>query len=338
MSVDILVIAEAAPSSGALTASSLELLGAAQRVLQAAGGGTVAAAIAGAGVAALAPELAAHGAQQVLIADDPSLGTYLGEAYVPILEQAIGHADPAVVLLAHSAGGRELAPRLAFRLGCGLVTDCTALRVEGSAPSLAGRLALTKPVYGGSAVAEYAPDADATCVMATLRPRSFEPPARSDGASPEIVQLDVSAAPSHARVVEVVREAAEGPRLKDAKVVVSGGRGLGGPENWHLVEELAAALGGAVGATRAVTDAGWVPPTHQVGLTGTTVTPDLYVAAGISGAVQHIAGMSGSRTIVAVNRDPEANIFKHARFGVVGDVKQVLPALTARVKELRGSA
>jgi electron transfer flavoprotein alpha subunit len=134
-----------------------------------------------------------------------------------------------------------------------------------------------------------------------------------------------------------VKEAVgSGPRLKDAKAVVSGGRGVGGPENWHYVEELAGALGAAVGASRAVTDAGWVPPTHQVGLTGTTISPDLYVTVAVSGAVQHIAGCSGSRNIVAINRDPDANIFRHARFGVVGDYSKVVPALTRRIKELRG--
>src|SRR5438309_655058 len=142
---------------------------------------------------------------------------------------------------------------------------------------------------------------------------------------------------SGVEVLEEIREqASTGPKLKDAKVIVSGGRGLGGPENWHVVEELAQLLGGAVGATRAVTDAGWVPPSHQVGLTGATVAPDLYITIGISGAVQHIAGISGARNVVAINRDADANIFKYARYGVVGDWKQILPAFTQRLKELRG--
>ena len=139
------------------------------------------------------------------------------------------------------------------------------------------------------------------------------------------------------KVLDTVKEvAASGPRLKDAKVVVSGGRGLGGQDNWHAIEELAEPLEAAVGATRAVTDAGWVAPSLQVGLTGVTITPDLYITVAVSGAVQHIAGCSGARNIVAINKDPDANIFKHARYGVVGDWKQVLPAFTAKVKELRG--
>ena len=138
-------------------------------------------------------------------------------------------------------------------------------------------------------------------------------------------------------VLEEIREqAASGPRLKDAKIIVSGGRGLGGPENWKFVEELAQVLGAAIGATRAVTDAGWVSPSQQVGLTGSTVAPDLYITIGISGAVQHIAGISGARNVVAINRDGDANIFKYARYGIVGDWKQVLPAFTQRLKELRG--
>jgi electron transfer flavoprotein alpha subunit len=197
---------------------------------------------------------------------------------------------------------------------------------------------LTKPVYGGSALAEYAPEAPGAPLLATLRPRAFAPAVREDGGAAEVVPLAVPGPgpEPRARVVETVREVSEGPRLKTAPVVVSGGRGLGGPEHWHYVEELAAALGAAVGATRAVTDAGWVPSSLQVGLTGTTVTPDLYVALGISGAVQHIAGCSGARTIVAINRDPEANIFRYARYGVVGDLQQVLPAMIDRVRELRG--
>ena len=349
MSANVLVVAETqtGPDGGAALAPiTFELFGAAHQLLAAEGSGIVAAVVAGSNIHTLAADLAAYGAGRVYVADDPSLAAYLGEAYVPVVEQAIRQAEPDVVLLGHTSTGRDLGARLAFRLGCGLVTDCTGLRVEapaagGDSAAFASRLVITKPVYGGSAVAEYAP-AGGACQFVTLRPRAFQPAQAHKDAGPlELVELPIAAAgaaAARARVVDVVREAATGPRLKEAKIVVSGGRGLGGPEHWHYVEELAAALGAAVGATRAVTDAGWVPPSHQVGLTGTTVTPDLYVAAGISGAVQHVAGCSGSRTIVAINRDPDANIFKHARYGVVGDVRQVLPALTDRIKQLRGTA
>jgi electron transfer flavoprotein alpha subunit len=299
---------------------------------------SLAAVLVGSGVRPLAEDLAAHGAERVYVADASRLGSYLAEAYTPIVVQAVREAQPAVVLFGHTANGRELAPRVAFRLGCALVTDCTDLRIDPPGPD--GTLVLTKPVYGGSAVAEFVAEEPAACQMATVRPRTFEPAERQEGRREAVVELEAAldAEAQRARVVETVREAAEGPRLKDAKIVVSGGRGLGGPENWHYVEELAAALGAAIGASRAVTDSGWVPASLQVGLTGTTVCPDLYITVGISGAVQHMAGCAGARSIVAINRDPNANIFRHARYGVVGDYRQVLPALIERIKELRGHA
>jgi electron transfer flavoprotein alpha subunit len=232
-------------------------------------------------------------------------------------------------LLTHAGSGRDLGPSLAYRLGTGIVTDSTALRVDG------GELVITKPVFGGSAIAEFS--IASTPRVVTLRPRAFEtdqPPAPREA---KVEALEVPAPDGAIEVLEEIREqATTGPRLKDAKVIVSGGRGLGGPDNWKYVEELAQVLGGAVGATRAVTDAGWVPPSLQVGLTGATVAPDLYITIGISGAVQHIAGISGARNVVAINRDADANIFKYARFGVVGDWKQIVPAFTQRLKELRG--
>jgi electron transfer flavoprotein alpha subunit len=233
-----------------------------------------------------------------------------------------------VVLLIHAPIGHELAARLAFRLNSGLVTDCTAMRVEG------GELVLTKPVYGGSAIAEYS--IATRPQVATLRPRAFEAVESPTAAEARIEALAVpDSAPAAQVLEEITEQTATGPRLKDSKIVVSGGRGLGGPENWHYIDELAQVLGAAVGATRAVTDAGWVPTSLQVGLTGATIAPDLYITVGISGAVQHIAGISGARNVVAINRDADANIFKYARYGVVGDWKQILPALTERLKELR---
>jgi electron transfer flavoprotein alpha subunit len=217
---------------------------------------------------------------------------------------------------------------LAYRLGTGIVTDATALRVEG------GDLVFTKPVFGGSAIAEFS--ISSSPKVATLRPRAFEAAESPTSTQAQVETLSVPETGGTVEVLEEIREqATSGPRLKDAKVIVSGGRGLGGPDNWHYVEELAQVLGAAIGATRAVTDAGWVPPSLQVGLTGATVAPDLYITVGISGAVQHIAGISGARNVVAINRDADANIFKYARFGVVGDWKQIVPAFTQRLKELR---
>lgn len=322
----VLVVAEG--SEGGLAPISAELLGIGRRLADEVGG-PLSALLIGSGVDPLAAQLGTLGAQTVYLADDPALAAFEGERYAALAEQAIRQAQPTIVLLGQTLAGRDLAVRLAFRFETGLATDCTDLRIED------GLLVMTKPVYGGNALAEYVCP-EARPQMATIRPRAFEPAAEGAGGQPEVVRLDTSGVQGRAQVLETVRAAATaGPSLKDAKVVVTGGRGLGGPENWHYIEELAEALGAAVGATRAVTDAGWVPPALQVGLTGVTVTPDLYIAVGVSGAVQHIAGCSGARNIVAINRDPEANIFKHARYGVVGDWKQVLPAFIQKVKELR---
>ncbi len=191
-----------------------------------------------------------------------------------------------------------------------------------------------RPVYGGNAVAvvscEYTPQ------MAAIRPKAYEPLDADTSRQGQVISFPVELDDSQARsrVVDVVREEAAGIKLEDARVVVSGGRGLGGPDPFQELEELAKLLGGAVGASRAAVDAGWVPPSYQVGLTGKTITPDLYITVAISGASQHMAGCSGAKTIVAINRDAEANIFKEARYGVVGDWQQVIPALTEAVREL----
>jgi len=322
----VLVVAEA--TGGTLAAISAELVGAGRRLADGLGADLYAILL-GSGIEAAAQELAKLGPTRVLVADDAVLADLQADAVVGALNAVVGDRAPKVVLFGQTPAMREAAVRLAFRVGAGIATDCTGLRVED------GTVVMTKPVYGGAAIAEYAAEGDTS--IATIRPRAFEAATVGDAAAPvEPVTLPSGLA-SRTKVVDTVREeATAGPRLKDAKLVVSGGRGIGDPSNWHVIEELAGALGAAVGATRAVTDAGWVPPTHQVGLTGTTISPDLYVTVGVSGAVQHIAGCSGSRNIVAINRDPDANIFRHARFGIVGDYKNVLPSLTKRIQELRG--
>jgi electron transfer flavoprotein alpha subunit len=322
----VLVVAETI--DGALAPISAELIGAGTKLAEELGT-TVTAALLGNNLGAASASLAELGATRVLVADDERLADLSTDPTVTVLAAIVRAEEPAAVLFGHTPNLREAAIRLAYRLGTSITTDATALRAED------GQVVITKPVYGGAAIAEYMTDAGPA--IATLRPRAFpaaEPSGQSATVEPVELPADLS---SRTKVVETVLEAAaSGPRLKDAKTVVSGGRGLGGPENWPVIEELAGALGAAVGATRAVTDAGWVPPTHQVGLTGTTISPDLYVTVAVSGAVQHIAGCSGSRNIVAINRDPDANIFRHARFGVVGDYQKVVPAFTKRVKELRG--
>jgi electron transfer flavoprotein alpha subunit len=325
---EVMVIAEV--TDGGLAPISAELVGIGRKLADE-GGVPLTAVLVGHDVGGVAQELAQLGPDRVLVADDPELAAYRGDAYLAVLTPLIKQRTPDILLLGQTPNMRELAARLAFRLETGLTTDCTGLRLED------GTLVMTKPVFGGSAMAEFTVD-EARPQMATIRPRVFEPASPGAGRVGEIEQVSAELdAASRVKVLDTVKEvAAAGPRLKDAKVVVSGGRGLGGPENWHYVEELAGSLGAAVGATRAVTDAGWVPPAMQVGLTGATITPDLYITVGVSGAVQHIAGCSGARNIVAINKDPDANIFKHARFGVVGDYKPVVEALTKRIKELRG--
>ena len=322
----VLLIAEA--SGEQLVPTTAELVGEGVR-LAAEVGGPVTVLLAGKNVQGLAASLGQLGAEKVLVADSQGPAPPSPEWVLSAAEQAARRVQPEVILLTHAGGGRDLGPSLAYRLGTGLVTDSTALRVEG------GELVITKPVFGGSAIAEFSIASSPKVV--TLRPRAFETDQAPTAREAQVEALEVAAPDGAIEVLEEIREqATTGPRLKDAKVIVSGGRGLGGPENWKYVEELAQVLGAAVGATRAVTDAGWVPPSLQVGLTGATVAPDLYITIGISGAVQHIAGISGARNVVAINRDADANIFKYARYGVVGDWKQIVPAFTQRLKELRG--
>jgi electron transfer flavoprotein alpha subunit len=241
----------------------------------------------------------------------------------------IDAASPSVVLFAHGADTRDWVPQLAARIGAGLVMDCTGVDVEGDA------LVVTKPVNGGGVVAEYAIRGKPQ--LATLRASAFQP--GSGTAAAERIRLELPAGSEASRVTVLEEQSAAksaGPRLKDAKIIVSGGRGVGGPENWHYIEEASAALGAAVGCSRPVADSGWVPSSHQVGLSGTMVAPDLYIAVGISGAAQHLAGISAARTVVAINNGADADIFSRADYGIVEDYREVLPAFVARVKQLRG--
>ncbi|MEE8242936.1 MAG: electron transfer flavoprotein subunit alpha/FixB family protein, partial [candidate division NC10 bacterium] len=236
------------------------------------------------------------------------------------------------ILLPGDSLGRDLAGRLAFRLQTGIVTEVIDIDVHASEKSLR----FSRQTYGGKAIAAIVPKAFP--VVATLKPRTFDPAARAgDRTGTEIpVEGPLDAAQPRTRLVERIQEETTGVKLEDAQVVISGGRGLGGPEGFELLVELARVLKGAVGSSRAATDAGWVPSSMQVGQTGKTVSPDLYIAVGISGATQHVAGISGAKTIVAINTDPEASIFKVAHLGIVGDYKAILPPLIAKCRELVG--
>lgn len=259
---------------------------------------------------------------------EPALETAPGEAGLVALEAAARATAPEVVLLPADSSGRDWAPRLGKRLGAGVVTEVTGWEVAD------GALRFHRLTFGGKARATYA--ARRPIVVATVKPGAASALAPDASRSGEVRDLGVSIPldPSWPTVVEAATEPSAGPRLDDAKIIVSGGRGLGGPENFSYLRELADILGAAVGASRAAVDAGWVPQTWQIGQTGKSVAPNLYLAVGISGASQHLVGCSRAKTIVAINTDKDAPIFDVARLGVVGDFKEVLPALDAALKEI----
>jgi electron transfer flavoprotein alpha subunit len=260
--------------------------------------------------------------------DAPALRTFTPAAHGRALAAAAKATGASLVLLGASAQGKDLAPAAAARLGTSPVADATRSVVAG------GKVSWVRPVYAGKALATV--ETDGPVAVVSLRPNAFEP--GPEGPAGAVEAFDPGVPESDVRVVlrEVLAPAAKRVDLTEADVVVSGGRGLKGPEHFHLVEGLAAALGGVVGASRAVVDAGWRPHSEQVGQTGKTVAPKLYVALGISGAIQHLAGMSSSRCIVAINKDPEAPIFKVADYGLVGDAFEIVPALTKAVLEAKG--
>jgi electron transfer flavoprotein alpha subunit len=273
----------------------------------------------------------ALGADKVYLVQDPLLGEPQNDAYLSAFEYACKEISPGVVLIGRTAMGRDIGPRLAFRLGVGVAQDC----VEVSMDSTSGRVTAIRPVYGGNAMARVT-FSSANPQVVILRAKVYEAPEADSSGTGEVVTMQPNLAPTviKARLVETVKGESEGVRLEDAHVVVSGGRGLGGPEPFQQLEDLARLLHGAVGASRAVCDAGWLPHSYQVGLTGKTITPDLYITVAISGASQHMAGCSASKHIVAINKDADANIFKSSSFGVVGDWNKVLPSFIEAVREL----
>ena len=304
-----------------------ELLNGALGVLSKAAslGDEVAGVVIGSDVRALADEAGKFGAARVYVADDPQLEAPLPQPRVDVLAKLVGETNADTVLFANSVLAADTAAGLAARLDAGLNWDLVDV-VQSD-----GKLVGTRPALQDSVYVDVG--WTSTPQLALIRTGSFDPAA--SGGSAEIVDVDVQLEDfsTKARMVEQAHEESEGPSIEDADVVVAGGRGLGGPENFTLVEELAKALGGAVGATRAVVDAGWYPYPAQVGQTGKTVSPKLYIACGVSGAIQHKVGMQGSGVIVAINKDPNAPIFEFADLGVVGDVHQVVPKLTELVRE-----
>lgn len=319
----VLVFGEVA--AGQLTPASLEVA-AAGASLSRALGGPLHGALIGSDLAAASAQFR-RAVASVYLAEGPQYREYLAHARVAAAEAAIMACSPSVVLFTHTLATREWVPQLAARLDTGLVMDCTALAVEGD------ELVATKPVYGGSVLGEFL--IRGTRRMATVRTGVFLP--QRDAYTGETVRIDppLPAQTNITFISETTASAAGGPSLKDARIVVSGGRGLGAAENWRYIEDMALLLGAAVGCSRPVADSGWVSTSCQVGLSGTCVTPDLYVAVGISGAVQHLAGISAAKTVVAINIDSAADIFTRANYGVVSDYRDVLPAFGERVRQLR---
>ena len=308
---------------------ALEGLGAGRKLADVLGQ-QLSAVLVGSNIGSLAQQAIASGAERVYVIDDPLLKDYQADAYVSVMEKVINQVKPLVLILGQTDSGRDLAPRLAFRLGKAVTMDCVDLAIDPASK----RLLQTKPVYGGNALAVFVSETDPQ--MVTIRTKAMtalEPDASRKG---EIVNIaaGLDASTIRTRVLNRVVEEVAGIKIEDAGTVVSGGRGIGSAEGFKQLEELAKLLKGAVGASRPPCDNGWVPDTVQVGLTGKIIAPELYIAVAISGSSQHMSGCSGAKTIIAINKDKEANIFRHARFGVVGDWKKVLPAFTAKVREL----
>lgn len=287
----------------------------------------------GSRASSLAQEAIAYGADNVHVAEDPFLDQYHPEAYTQVMANLCKALLPSIVLMGYTDIGSDLAPRLNGRLGGGLAMDCMSLSIDPSTRLLVA----TRPVFGGNAHATMVAKT-ARPQMATIRPKTVPPAERNDSRQGKVIPVEGKVDPSalKIKVVERIREEVEGVKLEDAEVVVAGGRGIGSAKNWEMIQELARVLGGAVGATRPACDEGWAPVSAQIGQSGKVVSPKLYIAVALSGAMSHISGHLGSKYIVAINKDKEANIFNVAHYGIVADYKEVLPALTAKLKELKG--
>ncbi|MCB9529593.1 MAG: electron transfer flavoprotein subunit alpha/FixB family protein [Myxococcales bacterium] len=318
----IIVLAE--QQNGKLANATLHAIGAARQLVAAVGGGFDVA-VAGAGVRGVAEALQGYGAGKVYLAEHPALEGYTAQAYAQAFHRAVSASGATIVVAAASSVGKDCTPRVAARLDAGMASDVIRIAKEGNT------LVYTRPMWAGSVLGRVKINTDIQVL--SVRPTEFEK-AEPTGGQSAIEAIDAGVDTKSLRMKYVGLDAAESnrPALTDADVVVSGGRGLKEPSNFKLVEKLADLLGGAVGATRAVVDAGWVPNDWQVGQTGKVVAPKLYIAVGISGAIQHLAGMKGSKTIVAINKDPDAPIFQVADYGLVADLFDVVPELTSKLQ------
>lgn len=321
MAKKILVIGEV--RHGEIRKVSFEAIAAAKEI---ADGGEIAALLLGKGAGSLADQFFQYGADRVIVADNDHLQTYTPEGYTQAVIQMIEKENPDGIILGHTSIGKDIAPRVAAKLNSGLVSD--AVRVE----NVGGEYIFTRPIYSGKAFEKAV--VKEGLVFATIRPNNIAVPEKDESRTGEVSTVHVEIKDLRTIVKEVVRKTAGGVDLSEAKIIVSGGRGVKNADGFKVLQELADVLGGAVGASRGACDAGYSDYALQIGQTGKVVTPDLYIACGISGAIQHVAGMSNSKVIVAINKDPEAAIFNVADYGIVGDLFEVVPLLTEEFKKV----
>lgn len=323
MAKGVWIVAE--QRGGALRKVSFEIASAARKLADQLGE-EVSAVLVGSGIEGLAPELAKYGVDKVYVADDAIFADYTTDAYSAAVAKVVKENDPSILLLAASVQGKDLSAALAGKLATGMASDCTDLKIEG------GKMVAVRPMYAGKAFGEVV--VESYPQMASLRPNVF--PVVENAKAGAVTKFD-AAIPADAlktKVLETQQDASGKIELTEANIIISGGRGMKGPDEYKLLEELAGLLGAAVGASRAAVDAGWRPQTDQVGQTGKVVSPNLYIACGISGAIQHLAGMSSSKYIVAINKDEEAPIFAKADYGIVDDLFKVVPEITAACKKI----
>jgi electron transfer flavoprotein alpha subunit len=323
MAKGVWIVAE--QRDGALRKISFELASTARKLADQTGD-EVCAILLGSGIESLAAELGKYGVDKVFVGDNAAMEPYITEAHAAVVAKVVKENDPAILLLGASVQGKDLSARVAAKLATGLATDCTDVKLDG------GKLVAIRPMYAGKCFGEVV--TSTTPQMASLRPNVF--PAAENAKAGAVVKVDaaVDAASIKSKILEIQKDTSGKVDLTEATVIVSGGRGMKGPEGYTILEELADVLKGCVGASRAAVDAGWRPQKDQVGQTGKVVSPNLYIACGISGAIQHLAGMSSSKYIVAINKDAEAPIFTKADYGVVDDLFKVVPELTNACKKL----
>jgi len=324
---DVWVISE--QHEGKLRPVSFELLGIGRKLSEKLGE-ELAAVLIGEKVSDLAKPLAAYGADRIYLLEDEELRRYTPDGYTSALSELILNRKPSIVLFGATIIGREFAPRVAARVHTGLTADCTGLDIDDE-----GRLVQIRPAFGGKLMAMIVCP-NKRPQMATVRPNVMKKRNPDWSREPRVERVEINIVPESIRtkILDIVKEVSpETIKVEEARIIVSGGRGLGSPENLKMIEDLAQVLGAAVGGSRAIVDAGWLPHHQQVGQTGKTVAPKLYVAIGISGAIQHLVGMQTSDIIIAINKDPEAPIFKVATFGIVGDLFQVVPAITESLRK-----